>query len=53
MQATLMIAYEGSESARDNFGKFIRQCKPENQDNYQETRKDLNWNVQTKYAFTI
>ena len=25
----LMMAYEGSESARDNFGKFMHQCHPE------------------------
>ena len=25
----LMIAYEGSESAQDNFGKFIYQFQPE------------------------
>ena len=24
-----MMAYEGSESARDNFGKFIHQFQPE------------------------
>ena len=31
-----MIAYERSESTRDNFGKFI------NLSTYQETWKDLN-----------
>ena len=25
----LMMAYEGSESAQDNFGKFIYQFRPE------------------------
>ena len=33
-----MMAYERSESARDNFSKFIYQ----NQNIYQETWKDLN-----------
>ena len=32
------MAHEGSESTRDNFGKLNHQ----NQDTYQETRKDLN-----------
>ena len=31
-----MMAYEGSESARDNFGKFIYQFQPET-----KTWKDL------------
>ena len=29
MEATLMMAYEGSESVQDNFGKFIHQFQPE------------------------
>ena len=29
MQATLMVAYEGSKSAWDNFGKLIHQFQPE------------------------
>ena len=32
-----MMAYERSESVRDNFGKFLHQF----QDTYQETWKDL------------
>ena len=39
---TLMMANERSESAQDNFGKFIHQFQPWNQDTYQETWKDLN-----------
>ena len=37
-----MMAYERFENARDNFGKFIHQFQPKNQDTYKETWKDLN-----------
>ena len=37
-----MMAYERSDSARDNFGKFIHQFQPETQDTYQKTWKDFN-----------
>ena len=37
----LMMAYGRSESARDNFGKFLHQFQPETK-TYQETWKDLN-----------
>ena len=40
------MAYEKSESAQDNFGKFIHQFQP-------ETWKDLNKIIQTKCVFTI
>ena len=36
-----MIAYEGSESTQDSFGKFIYQFLPETK-TYLETWKDLN-----------
>ena len=36
-----MMAYERSEGAWDNFGKFIHQFQPEI-NTYQETWKDLN-----------
>ena len=32
-----MMADERSESARDNFGKFISQIQPKTKDTYQET----------------
>ena len=35
-----MMSYERSEYARDNFGKFIHQFQPWNQDTYQETWKE-------------
>ena len=38
MQVPLMMAYEGSESARDNFGKFIHQFQPET--------KTLTWKLE-------
>ena len=37
----LMMAYESSKCARDNFGKFIPQIPIWNQDTYQVTHKDL------------
>ena len=40
-----------SESAQDNFGKFIHQFQ--NQDTYQETWKDLNKIIKTKCIFII
>ena len=46
------MAYEGSKSARDNFGKFIRQFQPETK-TYQENRKDLNQIIHTKCVSTI
>ena len=37
-----MMAYERSESARDNFGKFINLFQTWNKDTNQETWKDFN-----------
>ena len=43
---SLHNTYERSKSARDNFGKFIHQFQPGNQDTYQETWKDLKFSRQ-------
>ena len=43
-----MMAYEGSESVRDNFGKFIHQFQPETKTLIRKLEI-----IQTKYVFTI
>ena len=37
-----MMAYEGSESARDNFGKFINQFQPKTKTLIRKLEKILN-----------
>ena len=37
----LMVAYEGSESARNNFGKSINQFQPETKTLIRKLKKDL------------
>ena len=46
----LMMAYEGSESPWDSFGKFIHQFQPKTNE---KTRKDLIQIIQRKSVFTI
>ena len=44
------MAYEGSESAQDNFGKFIHQFQPETKTLIRKLRKDLKQNIQTNMS---
>ena len=38
----MIVVYEGSKSACDNFSKFIYQPQPKNQNTCKETGKDPN-----------
>ena len=49
----LMRAYEGSESARDNFGKIHQLTSTETQKTCQETWKDPNKIIETKSIIVI
>ena len=49
----LMMAYEGSESARDNFGKFIYQFQPETKTLIRKLEKDLKQIIQKNIVFII
>ena len=49
MQTTLLLAYERSESAQDNFGKFINQFQPKTETLIKILIKSYRQNVYLSY----